>query len=452
MSTTVPNLNKIPIEEYANLFDQIYAMLVFDPRDYLEMGQRWNKDLLELLETDFSTEGGKIVLNLENQRQEQFEKILDPLDNALNLEFDDWRNYLEKFNLEYLDVLCRNPHYAAAYKIIHKNKFSYPDFKTAHSKIGHMWEEEDYKKLIDRLQSNDFSDELEFLDIKEETTELLLINHSLNKAVEKHQLQESLDLLRECRENYTILFRVLFRDVYTRDQISKKSKTVDTEEMIANELDQEYYQKSLLEFSTNDLPHSQFSNYIASFNDNNVPQMLLDIWEVIKGNIHEFQEMLNRYRAMESWKELEQSESTLFRAIERLFVDLGFLIESVAADESEAYEKKFRKSERHRFCRELFEDLYDLDVSADGYRGVTLEQGDLPKIITCFSNPERLNKLEYLGLKETFLEIMDADLQSRELSDLSDPECCSLDELRDARWKVCRGVSLLTADIFNKKK
>ncbi|MCP4296534.1 MAG: hypothetical protein GY786_13100, partial [Proteobacteria bacterium] len=104
METTVANLNKTPIQEYGNLFDQISGMIVFDKHQFLDIGQGWKQELQDLLEKDFRSEGAKRCLDLENKRQVQFEKVLDPLDDALNLSFDDWRKKLDKFGLEYWDV------------------------------------------------------------------------------------------------------------------------------------------------------------------------------------------------------------------------------------------------------------------------------------------------------------------------------------------------------------
>lgn len=452
---TMPNLNKIPVEQYGDLFENIIPLIIFDKHNFNGVGRKWNEELLDLIQREFSSEGARRVLTLENKRQAQLEKVLDPLDNALNLSFDDWRNHLERFNLEYTEVLCRNPHYAAAFKICPKNRFGYPDFETSDETSGHIWKEEKYQTFIARLQSHDFSEELEFLGIKEEATELLLIELSLNRSVKELNLQKSLDALRDLREKFSNLIKLLLMDLFTADQRYKKSITVTAEEMIAHELDQEQYQKDLQEFSLNDLPYSQFFNYICLFNDDTVPEALREYWEkIFKPNMQTYKKMYEPYPSMEMWNELEQSESTLFRAVERLFVDLGFLCHSRATDYSKEYEKKFYASKRHRYCSELFDELIELEVGADGMRGVTLNEGDLPKIITCFSKPEQLEKLEYLGIKESFLEIVKADLRSRELWDesASNTSLVPLDDLRTARWRACEGISMLTCDIFKDEK
>lgn len=447
--STAPNFNLIKLQ-----FLPEFIQGVFDDTvdiDQTETLEHLRKEL-ELFETCvenyFSDEAGENLLNLENLRNELLEIILDRLDDHLNIHVHDWYHDLDQLRITEKEAMRRQPEFGAAIRLLGENREGNPDFHTALKRDGHVWDESHYRTLLNRFESKEFKPEEEYLGIAERVVELLAVDHRQQKLVDDLNKSEDLKELRSVRYRIYRDVTLLNCEIYIDTQRVKTKNNVRAIELIIDDLNADIEERQMLTFSLNDLPYDQFFTYLEGINDESVDAQFHElltgeILPAVKG----LRDAVAPFMRSREWKEIEESEAILFRAVERFMMELpGNTLCPGAADYKALWEK-FESSPRFRTASELLEELEEAGVVIDRSfsRGDVPQASDIPRMIEFLTQPPQREKLEMLRLWPLFLEICESDARSRELiiPAMKKYKTVELDELRDRRWTLSGLLELI---------
>lgn len=350
---------------------------------------------------------GRIIL-VEDFRNDLLELILDRLDDNLNLYVSDVEGDLALAGLTSEQAIRSIPTYRASVEILGELVNGEPDFHTRRAVAGHVWDEEHIRMLMNRFESGEFQQQAELLGIAERLSELRAVDHKQEMLIQDCKVGELMDEIRSMRRHLHTVIMELYSKIYRPEDLLKRQNIVSGVELVIEILKSEQQNHEDLQFSANDLSHSEFVSYATEkYPDEQLCKELRSCWSALCSE--------------ESWRNFEQSELILYRTMERFFRDITIHLLHIESIQNHPLRSKIETSDHYRNASALLEKLIanGVTISADFSRGWPVCDDTVIELVMALRSPEFKDLLTSLRLRSLAVEICEAEAKSREFSALA---------------------------------
>lgn len=410
------NYNLIGTTELPGIADDWLA-------DYPELtdpkSDRYSEEFLQGIRGYDRTIAGAIAvidsenyISLEDRRNQLLEKVIDALDDHLCFKVPDWDDDCTRFGIEHSEVIKRNSVGYAAMKLLRKDEDKFwPSYGSEHSVTGHLWEEEDFSRLIAKLAQPEYSPEIELTGIRESAADLVELERELNLYIEEHKIRETVETLREKRyvllRNLSMLPHLAGWELYDEEGerrffASKKRRYCHPAEFIPEYYIRDREQKEMLMFSWNDFDTDQFFEFAKKSVEKVFSDDSMGSWEIgeIKGEWYDFRTLYDACVKSPEWEEFCEIDKEWWQLSEKLLLTVAHERYPFGAD----YE---RQMELHRSSGKAaaYENLSS--VLSENYfaffrRGESFYEQNIMTVLEKWDSPDQRKHLALFDAEELF--------------------------------------------------
>jgi hypothetical protein len=308
---------------------------------------------------------------LEGKRYSLWEKIVDKLDDNLNLEITDYYFVLEKINLTLKTAYGEVPSYAASWDLLLPGET--PErriFPSRRHALGHYWMPKDMNTFIERLIDIKYKDLCEIAGIAADVAELSEIQQQFTVLSLISDIEVTLSSLRKCRYYICVGFCVAIKSDTDGLKRLKKHVQIDAGVLFEDRFFQRGERMRMEKWSVDTLPFSLFFSLVEKS-----AQRLFEkepdsgLYEDYQTDLPVLLKCYNAFRSHLLWEQFEKEEHAFYKEILLLLDKVTHFTCCYNAD-NEAIWERFTKSDTYNAASML---LYEYATNAVTNTGGTLE-------------------------------------------------------------------------------
>ncbi|MDG5813967.1 hypothetical protein QA601_02670 [Chitinispirillales bacterium ANBcel5] len=357
----------------------------------------------------------KEIDSLEKERYRLWERMVDTLDDNLNVEIEDPTMTLHYLQLTPESALYEIPSYKASWELLEPTEDGDRFFSSANAADGHFWEPPDMENLIRRLIDPQNSSLCEMAGILSESSTLQKVQLQLDALCSS--LPEDInDSLRKKRYYICLGFSIsnLFKSA-TKDFVQ-----LDAGELFEGRIREQEQIRKLQMFSYDQIPLSQLSVHAEkivqqAYQKTNDSSLLKQFEEAHKP----FIEVFSEFKKHSLFEQLEQEELAFYNELRRLLDKVVGYIPCYNPEDPSFWDKHI-KSKEYKASKSLTSLLNKSPYDKIEYwePDESISPHSIYGIIDEWSEKENLKYLMDIGATELYESTLQLNDKAEETADL----------------------------------